>query len=302
MLLGTYQPKDWETSKEHSGSRIKSLLGVEDTEKLFWCFPANNVEQALINSICCEPKTPYYFILFEADLKDCKYIDKHEWNMFVKAGQEENADIRILDESEYPVFEVVTTKIPENRFQICTDMHDFMSRYPSKIRRFTPNQSRAIKNCTDIAFLQHAQNCPDIVKDALSSVSEDDQTARGNIIKACFEAHLFRPIYRMAQGFVQDKIPDITESDPFRPFVVPSQVIKFHEKYASLYNDDTTFMKAYYSLASDIYLSFFEGTRRNFGRKIGANEPCPCGSGKKYKRCCALTPVIPNIEDILTSR
>jgi uncharacterized protein YecA (UPF0149 family) len=20
--------------------------------------------------------------------------------------------------------------------------------------------------------------------------------------------------------------------------------------------------------------------------KIGRNEPCPCGSGKKYKRCC----------------
>ena len=26
------------------------------------------------------------------------------------------------------------------------------------------------------------------------------------------------------------------------------------------------------------------------GRKIGRNEPCPCGSGKKYKKCCALTP------------
>ncbi len=22
--------------------------------------------------------------------------------------------------------------------------------------------------------------------------------------------------------------------------------------------------------------------------KVGRNEPCPCGSGKKYKRCCAL--------------
>ena len=23
-------------------------------------------------------------------------------------------------------------------------------------------------------------------------------------------------------------------------------------------------------------------------KKIGRNEPCPCGSGKKYKKCCAL--------------
>ena len=22
--------------------------------------------------------------------------------------------------------------------------------------------------------------------------------------------------------------------------------------------------------------------------KIGRNEPCPCGSGKKYKKCCML--------------
>jgi uncharacterized protein YecA (UPF0149 family) len=32
-----------------------------------------------------------------------------------------------------------------------------------------------------------------------------------------------------------------------------------------------------------------EGLRnRTFyvGREAGRNEPCPCGSGKKYKRCC----------------
>jgi uncharacterized protein YecA (UPF0149 family) len=21
-------------------------------------------------------------------------------------------------------------------------------------------------------------------------------------------------------------------------------------------------------------------------RKVGRNDPCPCGSGKKYKKCC----------------
>ena len=24
------------------------------------------------------------------------------------------------------------------------------------------------------------------------------------------------------------------------------------------------------------------------GPKVGRNDPCPCGSGKKYKKCCAL--------------
>jgi preprotein translocase subunit SecA len=27
---------------------------------------------------------------------------------------------------------------------------------------------------------------------------------------------------------------------------------------------------------------------RNSGPKVGRNDPCPCGSGKKYKKCCGL--------------
>ncbi|HHL2060062.1 TPA: SEC-C metal-binding domain-containing protein, partial [Clostridium perfringens] len=27
-------------------------------------------------------------------------------------------------------------------------------------------------------------------------------------------------------------------------------------------------------------------TVRNEEVKVGRNEPCPCGSGKKYKKCC----------------
>ena len=28
-----------------------------------------------------------------------------------------------------------------------------------------------------------------------------------------------------------------------------------------------------------------DDTRRNISKKVGRNEPCPCGSGKKYKQC-----------------
>jgi preprotein translocase subunit SecA len=27
-------------------------------------------------------------------------------------------------------------------------------------------------------------------------------------------------------------------------------------------------------------------TIRNRGQRVGRNDPCPCGSGKKYKQCC----------------
>lgn len=34
------------------------------------------------------------------------------------------------------------------------------------------------------------------------------------------------------------------------------------------------------------------------GHKIGRNEPCPCGSGKKYKQCCLRKPDNPAYSDI----
>ncbi len=34
-------------------------------------------------------------------------------------------------------------------------------------------------------------------------------------------------------------------------------------------------------------------TARNRGKKIGPNDPCPCGSGKKYKKCCGAS-VVPS--------
>jgi preprotein translocase subunit SecA len=30
------------------------------------------------------------------------------------------------------------------------------------------------------------------------------------------------------------------------------------------------------------------GTVRNAKKKPGRNDPCPCGSGKKYKKCCGM--------------
>jgi len=52
------------------------------------------------------------------------------------------------------------------------------------------------------------------------------------------------------------------------------------------------------SLKQDDHSSFIRDTiksvgwwacfkeKPDFGRKVGRNEPCPCGSGKKYKKCC----------------
>ena len=35
---------------------------------------------------------------------------------------------------------------------------------------------------------------------------------------------------------------------------------------------------------------------RNKGKKVGPNDPCPCGSGKKYKNCCRQKDIAAGLE------
>lgn len=39
-------------------------------------------------------------------------------------------------------------------------------------------------------------------------------------------------------------------------------------------------------LGARAIISGVHGQSRNYGNKVGRNDPCPCGSGKKYKKCC----------------
>ncbi len=46
---------------------------------------------------------------------------------------------------------------------------------------------------------------------------------------------------------------------------------------------------AYVRALKESYLEAASGKKKPFvrpGSKIGRNDPCPCGSGKKYKACC----------------
>lgn len=53
------------------------------------------------------------------------------------------------------------------------------------------------------------------------------------------------------------------------------------------------FAKRMKALGEDLQRTIAEEERPKpirAGKKIGANEPCPCGSGKKYKKCCKNAP------------
>ena len=77
------------------------------------------------------------------------------------------------------------------------------------------------------------------------------------------------------------------EDDRFSRVEIDALTATAHERirdWALVLND--------WRLASQGRVSGFAGNGDNRAvrpeRRVGRNEPCPCGSGKKYKKCCGL--------------
>lgn len=65
-----------------------------------------------------------------------------------------------------------------------------------------------------------------------------------------------------------------------KPYLATQRLLeKFLLLYAELHN--TTRMPENYGHTPE---KLFESER--IKRTVGRNDPCPCGSGKKYKKCC----------------
>jgi preprotein translocase subunit SecA len=57
-----------------------------------------------------------------------------------------------------------------------------------------------------------------------------------------------------------------------------------------IYNVNTANMPKREKVAEPVVTNHEEGVRKPIVKedKIGRNDPCPCGSGKKYKKCCGV--------------
>ncbi|HEY1476093.1 MAG TPA: SEC-C metal-binding domain-containing protein [Chthoniobacterales bacterium] len=107
--------------------------------------------------------------------------------------------------------------------------------------------------------------------------------------------HEIRPLFR--QGIVDPFMTSLEEfereakrdratslrqhGDRFRPITDTAQSISYWGRWkeSSALHDSNTAHASSKSTPSPV-------PTLSTGSKVGRNEPCPCGSGKKYKKCC----------------
>ncbi len=78
----------------------------------------------------------------------------------------------------------------------------------------------------------------------------------------------------------------VHEHDPDPEMRPPSMDSKKREEVITMMIAGATRCYGYYEAARRVGALIQAPIRRT--AKVGRNEPCPCGSGRKYKHCCAL--------------
>ena len=58
------------------------------------------------------------------------------------------------------------------------------------------------------------------------------------------------------------------------------------ETFKEEYKDNLRFSSLSILYNSDVFSKVLGEKENSKTVKIGRNDPCPCGSGKKYKKCC----------------
>ncbi len=86
-----------------------------------------------------------------------------------------------------------------------------------------------------------------------------------------------------------DKIPKIFEKEDFNPEANEKDLDLEATLFALLPSAVAT-VQAYAKQKAEEHQAFMSMLHEpaNSTPKIGRNEPCPCGSGKKFKKCCGL--------------
>ena len=97
-----------------------------------------------------------------------------------------------------------------------------------------------------------------------------------------YKINLSLPNNVLLNDVIVTEVPMISQAD----MLIGMSVINRGDFSVSNYNGKTILSFRIPSLADADYVELLRSQIPKTSTKIGRNEPCPCGSGKKYKQCC----------------
>lgn len=152
-----------------------------------------------------------------------------------------------------------------------------------------------IENQTDATFRDFWTEYSEAETKIYSDLLDNPGEKRSASLKELADNYQVRPVIFM--GFLDGINSSLRKENDFEQFSEDSQVeldIDLEKLYYNMLAADADYL---YGLPQwenllteekrqEITKAYKKSKTVVKGEKIGRNDPCPCGSGKKYKKCC----------------
>jgi len=308
MLLVTYQPKGWKQRKpDVKYDEIKEILGIPHDKTIYWCIPANNIQQCFLRSLGATPWMPAKFVMFET--KDYYNIDGIRWNRNIELPQDFplTEEIRKVD---YPdMAEYIVTELPEKIFEvdIFPDAEETANPMHLTLKQILQEEPEIYRNYLQIIeklmnYHAFVNGSPDVSAENLRFVE----------LRRYMIAFQFTALQKAWQRGKQLLKPDEKEENQKMKTMTAKDFSNGSKSLSDIANGYITFwgtltkekaenadklcqeLREFYDKAYR-YCFYCNPYSGNYTGNVNPKMKCPCGSGKPYKKCCMKYPEMPDI-------
>lgn len=287
MLLATYQPK--EAMSEHQNHQYDCFRDKLGGEYPVFCFPARSADEFRFRSLLAAPCKPECLIFFDTD--DYVRFDAVTWNNILTLPRDTDFDGKfesMFDDVDERFSEYV---VPQSRLKEKIEVIDIKQLIEEDTFGCKSQDGEAVDVGTQMVSLN---------QDAARKMVRDNMPKTKNVRRNDLSAMLYQTafIYYLG-GFmwnvISDKVISVVDLFPFT-WCNDSESsrmdwMRFQELRGKIFDTDNGGSHDEYLEMCDALIQSVGAERSMFLSRFKRNDPCPCGSGKKLKKCHGLKPV-----------
>lgn len=288
MLLGTFQPNpNREKTPQHRLDSYRVFADALNGEQPVFCFAASNLAEFCFGAWVSTPYWPDKLML--VDTEDCVAYDAFEWNQLVKHEKQDTASSALLEGVD-PLFAeyVISKSALEKGLVAQVGVLEELA-CPAEGDALAATDGGAAFDCRRAVYLTAAKD----YSRAVTELRTSSEWLRLALAKEKFTQYVAKFFYldatdQSVSTCEQLALPLDIKSKVFQTAQALRQDIDI--------NDVTASREDYRKMVRLFGEQYLESCRRfwescyerphSVSRRLGRNDPCPCGSGKKYKKCC----------------
>lgn len=301
MLVGSFQSKDFmhKPVVDDSDRFPDGLLKGDVSHGIIWGVPlTEDYQNSVVNAWLCAPNNPAIFVVF--DTEDYRRINKVEWYKALAKGSQDNFWEYIDDNADDAHSEIIIPHECSKDVKFGAFVIGLLSSYEDvDFMGVLQNSARTV----NIDLFSAARRIIEkfgamlaTTDDGLEDFNKEQQEMflRMRFLEQAFS--LFYVPFLVCAAVNTLKLRDVPDSKKIGYWGGWSEYAEIYfQKFLDLENkfSDWSHKKVpdlnEYDILRQEFLNFFHQNSDVLLARVehlGRNEPCPCGSGKKYKKCC----------------